>query len=125
MIILCEYPLLIGIDIFIMFTLWSVIVIHARRALPRIKLFDEDLYKRILGGQSVSWVERGWTSPGDITIQFRLLKAMYQRKPKDEVLGFPGGRIKVIINFFSFSLIVLVIHFGVLAFCIAKHAPLN
>ena len=61
MMMLCVYPLLIGADIFIMFNLWSVIVVHDRRAMPRIKKSDEDLYQKILGGQSVSWVERGWT----------------------------------------------------------------
>lgn len=46
--------------------------------LPKIKSQDSNLYIKILGTQSKSWLERGWYSPSDAGIQWRLYKALYQ-----------------------------------------------
>lgn len=65
----------------ILFVSWVNIVRVSGRSMKMIKSNDGDLYKKLLKGNSSSWLERGVYSPVDVGIQYRLYKTIYQRKP--------------------------------------------
>ena len=60
------------------------VVVYSRRMLLRIRNISPALYKEILHGQSISWIERGYSLPSDISIQFRLYSCLYRH---DEIEG--------------------------------------
>ncbi len=62
------------------FCCWIYMFTVSHSTFSKIKSQDKNLYAKILGGKNESWLEKGWYSPADIGIQWRLFKAIYQRE---------------------------------------------
>lgn len=64
------------------FCCWIYMFKVSHLTFPKIKSEDKDLYAKILAGKKESWIERGWHSPADIGIQWRLYRSIYQKEAR-------------------------------------------
>ena len=61
------------------------VVFYSRKIFLQVKTTSPSLYKKLLSGQSKSWIERGSYLPTDAGIQFRLYRTLYSRDDWDAV----------------------------------------
>ena len=63
----------------------------AHSAFPKIKEHEINLYKKIIAQDGKGWLERGWYSPTDVDVQFRLYRAIYCGKA-NRILSYQSWR---------------------------------
>ncbi len=73
----CINPFLVLAAGLIGFLAWINIVRISLSVFPKIRDQEPELYNRILSRNDAAWLERGWYSPADIGVQFRLYRSIY------------------------------------------------
>lgn len=73
----CFNPFWIMAVFYIGFFAWINMFRVAHSTFPKIKEHEINLYKKIIVQDGKGWLERGWYSPADVDVQFRLYRAIY------------------------------------------------
>jgi len=73
---------------------WIKLVRVSKITFPKIKKHQPVLYSEILSTREKAWLERGWHSPTDLAVQFRLYRSIYRGKAS-EVISVKSWKIFV------------------------------
>lgn len=76
--LICINPFWVSVIGVIAFIAWINLFRVAQSTFPKIKERETHLYEMIISRDGKGWIERGWYSPIDIDVQFRLYRAIYR-----------------------------------------------